>query len=593
MERCVARSEAKGLSDCATIVEVLRRRAGSNAAAPAFSFLANGETTQICLSYGELDARARAIARSLCARGCAGRRVLLVFPSGIDFVAALFGCFYAGVVAVPIPVPIMLPQRAFTRALQIMKDARACTALSCASLLQAMPELEALRAVEWIDIAEIESDEAASVPAGIDGNAVALLQYTSGTTSIPRGVMLTHANLMHNQMFLTRAVQAGPEDRAVCWLPLYHDMGLIGAILHTVCAGGACALMSPLSFLQRPMRWLEAISAFRATISMAPTFAFELCARRADRRDPALDLSSWRVAICGGETIRPETLENFATAFAPAGFHASSILPCYGLAESTLLATAGRPGEGMIVQEPAQDEVRDAGGIAGPSARRRVCCGQAGDGHALAIVDPETCRRVPHGECGEIWLRGPSVAQGYWMRDADTEETFRGVLAEWPQEGSWLRTGDLGFLSSDGLYVTGRRKDLIIVRGANLDPLDLEIAVSQCHPSLSNGAAAAFSLEREDGEAVVLVHEIDRAAMKQPDMQGIVDQVARTMSRNFGLTLHDLVLLRPGSLPRTTSGKVQRQVCKQSYASGELAAVATLEHPALGRCRRTAAGLPA
>lgn len=566
---------------CDTVSEVLQRWAAERPEQEALSFLHNGEVIREMLTYSELDARARRVAHALRAQGCEGERVLLVYPSGIDFVVALFGCLYAGAIAVPVPVPLMAPQRAFERATSIMLDATPAAALSCSAMLEAMPSTGTLQSLRWIDTANLpaaDPDEDAFSP-GPD--RLALLQYTSGTTSKPKGVMLTHTNLIHNQRILADVLGATPEDRAVCWLPLHHDMGLIGAIMQTVCAGGSCVLMTPAAFLQRPMRWLNAIASLRATISMAPSFAYELCVKRAPEHLTGLDLSLWRVALCGGESIRPETMARFASTFAVAGFHESALMPAYGLAEATLLASAETSGGPLQTRNAPQMSDED---VHMQALRPIVNCGGPFQGQRIAIVNAESRARVADSAVGEIWLQGPSVAQGYWNRRAETEETFRATLVNEPEAGRWLRTGDLGFIMEGRLYVTGRCKELIIVRGVNIDPLDIEIAAAACEPRLQSGAGAAFSIEMPDTEAVVLVHEIQRGAIRQLD-DTVVETVTRTLNRSFGVALHDLLLLAPGGLPRTTSGKVQRQLCKQLYLAGSFQRLTSSNHSALGGSR--------
>jgi len=423
-------------------------------------------------------------------------------------------------------------------------------------------------------------------PPHVEPSSLAFLQYTSGSTGHPRGVMLTHSNLIHNLRAATQALDSSDRDIMVNWLPLYHDMGLIGSVLHAVYAGFFCVLMPPFSFIQKPIRWLKAISRYRATISPAPCFAFGLCAQRyVPVKEAGLDLSSWRTAVCGGETIRPQLLEKFAETFRSAGFRRSALWPAYGLAEATLIATALPLGTGLMTASlPALGAV-ETGRKSDAWSMQRAYCGRICGGQQVEIVDPESCHRLPSGQVGEIWLQGQSVAAGYWNRIEETKATFQAKLADAPDSGSWLRTGDLGFLSPDGLVVTGRRKEMIMIRGANYDPLDLETVACDSHPSLSLGWAAAFSIDLDQGEVVVLV--LERSAGSSIDVNPLISTVVAAVNHQFGLAIYDLVLLR-GRLPRTTSGKIQRNLCKELYLAGELGALPSIHHPALGRCRTLA-----
>jgi acyl-CoA synthetase (AMP-forming)/AMP-acid ligase II len=575
--------------DASTIGEALIWQAAHRPEKRAFLFLERGERETESLTFGELDLRARAIAQALHDNKLRGQRVILAYPSCLEFVAALFGCFYAGAIAVP--APVASHGHSLARIRTILADAEAAAILSLRSLSGKEGERPSgTMGLHIPDVLCIATDEIANsgvcLPQPVDPGVLALLQYTSGSTGSPRGVMITHSNLIHNQRVLGRALASSAGDIAVSWLPLYHDMGLIGSVLHSVYAGAFCILMPPLSFMQKPIRWLKAIHRYRASISMAPCFAYNLCARRcAPGRDADLDLSSWRVAICGGEAIRPQMLDKFAETFRPAGFDAKALLPAYGLAEATLLATSSPAGSGMTTLSSPDAVAGDAGGRGHAWLRQLACCGQTWEEQRVAVVDPDSCRRLPPDQVGEIWLQGLSVAAGYWNRSEETRATFQAKLADELDSGSWLRTGDLGFLGPDGLFVTGRRKEIIVIHGVNYDPLDIETEACDSDPSLSSGGAAAFSIDRDDGEAVVLALEAERSALRSIDVNLLVGKVVSAVNRRFGLMIYDLVLLRPGTLPRTTSGKIQRHLCKELYLMGNLGVLPSIEHPALGRCR--------
>jgi acyl-CoA synthetase (AMP-forming)/AMP-acid ligase II len=560
-----------------TIAETLSWQAAHRPGKRAFVFLDRGEREAGSLTFAELDSRARVIAGALRDSRLTGKRVILAYPSGLEFVAALFGCFYAGAIAVP--APTAGHGNALDRVTAIARDADAAATLTLRPLLANQPETSPTPCIATDELPDDTglTDTAWGewhLPAPGD---LALLQYTSGSTGNPRGVMLSHANLAHQQRVLDATLGLSSDDIAVSWLPLYHDMGLVGGLLHAVNAGVLSVLMSPLAFLQQPMRWLSAISRYRATISMAPCFAYALAVRRhALKPVPALDLACWRVAICGGEPVRPHLLQAFAESFRTSGFDANALLPAYGLAEATLLAAAPQLGR------------RLAAGHCIQAGNDRASCGSARDNHKLTIVDPETRRRLSTGEQGEIWFQGPSVATGYWNRPDETAAVFQAELPGEPEAGRWLRTGDLGFLTDDGLVVTGRRKEIIVVRGANFDPADIELAARDSHAALMAGGGAAFAVDLNDAEGVVLVHECDRTAMREIDPASLAQTVAAAVNRRFGLALHDLVLIRPGTLPRTTSGKVKRYLCQARYRAGSLASFGPIETPALGRCRPAA-----
>ncbi len=568
--------------DAPTLRESLDWQAAHQPDKRAFVYLERGERETESWTFAQLRVRARTIAAALQQHELGGQRVVLAYTSGLEFVAALFGCFYAGAIAVPSPVANY--GNSFERVRTILSDAEAAAVLSVRALIrsdvQRLGEIADPRIsnVRFIATDEIPNSNGFSVTQPAETNGLAMLQYTSGSTGNPRGVMITHSNLMHNLQTLSRALDSGPGDVGVTWLPLHHDMGLIGGVLHTVYKGGFCAVMPPLAFIQKPIRWLKAIGRYRATISGGPCFAYDLCAQRyTPQSEPDLDLSSWRAAVCGGETVRPQLLEKFTEAFRPAGFSRRAVLPAFGLAEATLLATTTPLGTGMKTRTIPISAATETN-------KQLACCGYTSEGQRIAIVNPASGHRIAPGEIGEIWLQGPSVAAGYWNRSEETRVAFQAQLADEPDSGFWLRTGDLGFQSTDGLVVTGRRKEIVMIRGANYDPLDIEAAACETDPALSTAGAAAFSIDQDDGEAVVLVLEIERSAMPGLDIHPLVSRIAAAVNRRFGLTIYDLVLLT-GRIPRTTSGKIQRNRCRELYLGGGLAAISTVDHPALGRCR--------
>jgi amino acid adenylation domain-containing protein len=564
----------------ATLVELLRLRAATQPDRLLYTFLADGEVEEASLTCGELDARARAVASVLQSLGAKGERVLLLYPSGLEFIAAFFGCLYAG--ALPVPVPAPRPRRTLRPLERVAADAGAALALTTGEVrrrleadLSTSASLSSLRWVETDDIhASYAPDWRETEAAPGD---VALIQYTSGSTSEPRGVVVSHANLCHNQSLIGRAFRQSPGSRVVSWLPLYHDMGLIGTVLQPLYAGGSCYLMPPASFLQRPLRWLEAITRYRATTSGGPNFAYDLCAARADAEDLGrLDLSSWEVAFNGAEPVRASTLERFASKFADCGFRRESFVACYGLAEATLLVSASGGG----AKERAFKSADLARGAAvaceteGEDVRRLVGCGswagaegEAGQEIFIAGTEGEPRR---DGEVGEVWVRGGGVAAGYWGRGEESARVFGARTSE--GAGTYLRTGDLGFIHDGEFYVTGRSKEMLVVRGLNHYPQDIEQTVSAVFEGAEAHACAAFAVEREGEQRLALVCEAPGrpGAAEASELFG---RLKEAVALEHELEVWEVVLVRRGRVPRTTSGKVQRSKCREQYERGELEGV--------------------
>jgi acyl-CoA synthetase (AMP-forming)/AMP-acid ligase II len=433
---------------------------------------------------------------------------MLLYPPGLDFIATFFGCQYAAVVAVPAYPPRM--NRAPTGIQAIAADAGATVALTSDAVLERIGPLidrtADLNALRWLSTDGPERGyEREWRRPEITGDTLAFLQYTSGSTGTPKGVMLSHSNLLHNSALIAYAFEHTRSSSGVFWLPSYHDMGLIGGILQPLYVGRPNVLMPPMAFIQKPFRWLQAISRYRGTTSGGPDFAFDLCVRKITPSERAtLDLSSWTVAFSGAEPVRAETLDRFAGTFAPCGFRPEAFYPCYGLAEATLLVSGGYKTAPPIVcwfdgkSLEADRVVPIAAGADG--ARALVGCGQSMPDQQTVIADPNRLTRMPAGRVGEVWVSGPSVAQGYWQRSDETEQTFRAYLQD-TGEGPFLRTGDLGFTHDGELFVTGRLKDLVIVRGRNHYPQDIEATVARSYAGLRAGWAAAFTVGRVRAEA--------------------------------------------------------------------------------------------
>ncbi|HEV7515262.1 MAG TPA: fatty acyl-AMP ligase, partial [Thermoanaerobaculia bacterium] len=566
-----------------TFVDLLRERAQEQPLRDSYRFLAGGEAEESQLTCGELDRRARAIGALLARHGARGERALLLYPPGLEFIAAFFGCLYAGTIAVPAYPP--RSERRQPRLVAIARDAQPRVVLApaalvarAAALAEQVPELAG---AVWLATDDLPVGLAEEwVPPAIGPETPVFLQYTSGSTATPKGVVVRHGNLLHNEAMIQAAFGMSAESVIVGWLPLYHDMGLIGNVLQPLYAGARCILFSPLAFLQRPLRWLQAISRYRATTSGGPNFAYDLCVRKIAERDrEGLDLRSWSVAFNGAEPIHAATLDRFAAAFAPCGFDRRAFFPCYGLAEATLFVTGGEPGRPpavTAVDPAALAEGRVAAPTAGPG-RRLVGCGHVWEGQDLVIADPDTGAPCPPDRVGEIWVGGPSVAAGYWQRPEPTAETFNAFTTD--GRGPFLRTGDLGFLRAlpadapGELYVTGRAKDLIILRGRNLYPQDLELTAEQSHPALRPGCSAAFAVEIGAEERLVLACEVERGT-ELAAAGAIAEAVRRAVAEEHEAQTHEIVLLPHGSIPKTSSGKLQRQATRQLYLAGTLPALA-------------------
>ncbi|MEW5848206.1 MAG: fatty acyl-AMP ligase [Myxococcota bacterium] len=559
------------------LVELLRERAQHQGADRAYTFLVDGDHEEHTLTYGALDAQARAIAARLQARGHAGQRALLLYPPGLEYVAAYFGCLYAGVVAVPAYPP--RPNKPSPRLESIVTDAQAALALTTDAILQKLqprfPEMPRMASLDWLTTDGVGTDGADAWRAPkVDGDTLAFLQYTSGTTGTPRGVMVTHGNLLHNSALIAEGFEHTVDDRGVFWLPIYHDMGLIGGVLQPLWIGRPTTLMPPAAFLQSPFRWLSAISRLKANVSGGPDMAYELCARQVtDEQKATLDLSGWELAFTGAEPIRPETLERFSRAFAGCGFRREAFYPCYGLAEATLMVTGGRRLRAPRVhrvERPAllEGRARPARGD-DAEAHALVSCGRSLHGQEVRVVDPETGRTCADGEVGEIWVHGPCVARGYWNRAEASEAAFGGRRQDGPDR-RYLRTADLGFIHEDELFYTGRMKDLLVVGGRHHYPQDLERTAELAHPALRPGFGAAFLLD--DGK-LALIYELERRA--RPDMNEVTGAVREAVRKRHGLPLHAFSIIRMLSIPKTSSGKIQRYACKAAFLDGSLETVHT------------------
>jgi len=556
----------------ASFSEVLAERARHAPDALAFTFLRDGEADEETITNRELHEHALAIATQLRETVPAGARVLLLFPPGCDYVAAIFGCFHAGVVGVSATPPqLRRLERTLGRLMAIAADAEIDAVLAAAPILDASAALlsvdQPLGRVPWLRASDGSGVASDPEPAAL--HAPAILQYTSGSTSEPRGVVLTQANLLENSEVIARAFGHSTSSRGFIWLPPYHDMGLIGGILQPVYIGFPCVLVSPVAIIKRPARWLEGVSRHRATTSGGPNFAYDLCVRRVDvAAREQLDLSSWDVAFNGAEPLHAATIDSFVEKFGRCGFRREAFLPCYGLAEATLMVT-GTPKEAAPTLrhfDAATLKAARPERSVEEGATTLVGVGHPSPSHEVVIVDPDTTMRCEPGTVGEIWVSGPSVAEGYWRRERETAATFAAQLAG--DERPFLRTGDIGVIDSDELFVVGRLKELIIVAGTNYHPHDIERLAEEAHDLLRPHSSAAFALMDGHDERVAIV--LDAEIGTQEEAREAITAVRRRVAEGLDLQLDLIVLCPPGSVPKTTSGKIQRGLSRTLLTHGKL-----------------------
>jgi acyl-CoA synthetase (AMP-forming)/AMP-acid ligase II len=554
------------------LVDHLRLRVARHPDTLAFRFLGDGERESDCVSYRQLDRQARAVAALLQGEGLTRERTLLLLPPGLELISTIFGCLYAGTIPVATVVPSQRRKVALDRLYSIAADARPRAVFTTPAIRDSFRSRTAgvagFDGARWLTSEDVDASREWRSP-GLGAESLAFLQYTSGSTAAPRGVMVSHGNLLQNAQDLAVAMDNEGKN-AVSWLPLHHDMGLVGVVLQAAYSGMRATLMSPLHFLQRPVRWLQAISRYRSHTSGAPNFAYDLCVRKTTPEQcEGLDLSSWRVAFNGSEPVRAATLERFAEKFRHWGFRPESLYPCYGLAEATLFVSGWgidrrpvtRAYERTALKQGKVVRARD-----GDEIQTLVSSGR-GRGQEVVIADPHDRSRRRPAQIGEVWIAGDNVARGYWHLPEDSERTFRARLAGEPQAGPFLRTGDIGFLEDGDLFITGRYKDLIIMAGSNHYPQDVEQTVEEGDLGVSPGGCAAFSIEVDDAERLVVVAELRRGNRLAETTKAI----RRLVAEEHDLRVHAVKLIRLGTLPKTTSGKVQRHACSEAYLDGTLA----------------------
>lgn len=548
----------------------------------ALTYLGDSTENPVQLSYQELGQAAFAVAAHLKMTGASGERALLLFPSGVEYIVAFLGCLLAGVIAVPAYSPRPnRPRASLSRIWGMIDDCQPKFALTTSGVLAKLEGVLAdeprLQGISWMATDTLSPDLASNwEPKLFPGSDVAYLQYTSGSTSAPRGVKITHDNIFHTVEYCITV--GGPTaDGVHCtWLPLYHDLGLVAGVLTSLYMGMRFVFMDPVAFLQRPVRWLQMISDYRGTVSAAPNFAYDFCARRVTTEEKqGLDLSSWVMTVNAAEPVRGDTLNRFFRAFQACGFKMGAFCPAYGLAEATLTVSGVRwdsePWDHLFDGKSLKDgkvvPVFDGAVDAYPL----VSCGPGMAGEDIRIVDPDSGTLCESDEIGEIWVAGPNVSPGYWRDSQESLGNFGNSIDGLP--GSYLRTGDLGFIYRDELFITGRLKDMLIIRGHNHYPQDIELTVQNSHPALMPDSGAAFSMEIEGGEALVILQELRRDQLRKVEPKEIVQSIREVVARKHDVAVHEIVLLRPASLPRTTSGKVQRYRCRELFEQGTLRAI--------------------
>ncbi|MGC2774359.1 MAG: amino acid adenylation domain-containing protein, partial [Bradyrhizobium sp.] len=556
-----------------TLVERLREHAALRADHPALRFIEGDDVVEE-LTFAELDRRIRALAAHLQELAGAGERAVILLPSGPDYAVAFYACLYAGIIAVPAYPHESGKQRYSNRLEGILRDAAPRIILTQTRLRDGVAASLGETAAHVLAVDALPVDAAAVWrETDLKGDAIAFLQYTSGSTSQPKGVCVTHRNLVANEIAIEAAIGGTRDDVFVSWLPLYHDMGLMGGLLNPLFTGFTAVLMSPRNFLEQPRRWLDAIHRHGGTCSGGPDFAFALCADRiSDEAIGRLDLSRWRFAFSGSEFVRRATLDRFAQRFRPAGFDSRALTPCYGLAEATLLVTADDRDKQAVCHTLDSAALASGRAADAEEGAELMACGAVADGHAVRIMRPDASSEAAADEVGEIWVAGPSVAPGYWNNAQATEQTFV------ERDGTrWLRTGDLGFVRDGVLIVTGRLKDLLIVRGQNIYPFDLEQAVETEVGSVRKGRVAAFPVEIDGVEGIGVAAEFSRTVLRRTPSDVLIKAMSDAVVAQTQEYPAVVVLLNPQGMPLTTSGKLQRSACRAGWAQGTLDSYAVFE----------------
>ena len=575
------------MTQYSNLVEILQNKALEKPNNIAYRFLQDGKTESGSLTYRELDRQAKAIAAELQSLLKPGSRALLVYPyhAGLEFISSFFGCLYAGIIAVTTNPP--RHGKEVAKLLERASASGAKVVVTTAEFLKTIKTGIAINrelATQTKDFIFLATD---TLPSSLSTNwqatkierdTLAFLQYTSGSTGISKGVMVTHGNILSNEEMIRQGFQHTEETVVVGWLPMFHDMGLIGNVLQPLYLGTPSILMSPVSLVQKPFEWLKAISHYQATSSGGPNFAYDLlCLKATPENLAGLDLSSWSVAFSGAETVRAETIDRFSHIFKPCGFRREAFYPCYGMAETTLLISGGLKNDPPVIKYVDDNALEQNRVVAAKpeqkDAKAIVGCGRTWLDQKAIIVDPQSLTQCSSDGVGEIWVSGSGVGKGYWQQPEETENTFNAYLAD-TKEGPFLRTGDLGFIEDGELYITGRLKEVMIFWGRYCYPQHVEKTVQDSHPALRPNCGAAFSLDVDTTERLVIVQEVERSYLRNLNIEEIVEAVCKSVGQAHEVEVYALALLKTGSIPKTSSGKIQRRGCKAQFLSGDLNIVA-------------------
>lgn len=561
-----------------SLVSILNSRASQTPDGLAYVFLNDRDNQEHRVTYQQLQECSQAVAARLQSSIPPGVAALLIYPRQLEFFIAFLGCLAAGITAVPAYPP--RSSNKFSRLESIIKDVQPRIVLTTDSVLASIKDrltpLFGASEIQWLSTDNLEADGTKHwTPKNFGGDSLAFLQYTSGSTGTPKGVMISHNNILHNSASIQKANELTQESVSVTWLPGFHDMGLIDGLIQPLYTGFLGVVMTPEAFVQKPLVWLKAITDYRGTHSGGPNMGYELCVQRItpeQQRD--LDLTSWLSAYNGAEPIRRTTLERFADKFHSSGFRIERFYPCYGMAETTLIVTGGTIHDAPVFFNAQIDSLENRIAVeaesANESSRQIVGSGQAWLGTEVRIVEPETCTELADNQVGEVWVSGPSVALGYWNQPESTAKTFQAKSVDFGDK-EFLRTGDLGFMRNGELFISGRIKDMIVVWGRNHFPHDIELTVQSCHPSLRLDCGAAVMVEVENQEKLVIIQEVDNSHLAKSDVDEIVSAIREAVVLSHDLQVHSILLIKSASIPRTSSGKIQRFACRQGYLKNNLA----------------------
>ena len=563
------------------LLSILEQRVSQTPEKLAYIFLKNRENQEQTITYQQLSQISKRIAVKLQSLIPPGARALLLYPQGLEFVTAFLGCLSAGIIAVPAYPPKR--NQKISRLIAIIENSQPQIILTTSSLLGniqlKIKDFLDLSLTQFLETDNLDNDQDFHFyPPDISGNTLAFLQYTSGSTGSPKGVMISHENIAHNSVYIQKAFELTEKSVSVTWLPSFHDMGLIDGIIQPLYTGFLGVVMSPESFLKNPIVWLQAITKYRATHSGGPNLGYELCVRRiTPEQQKSLDLSSWVSAYNGAEPIRRKTLDNFSDKFRSSGFKSQYFYPCYGMAEATLMISGGNIKDEPVYLNVQSESLKNNQIVEAEkdseNYQELVGCGHVWQDTEVKIVDPESCLECGENQVGEIWVSGSSIAQGYWQEAEKTIATFQAKLANTTDKTNFLRTGDRGFLRAGELFITGRIKDVIIIWGRNHYPQDIEYSVQQSHQALRLDCGAAFTIEIDNQEKLVIVQEVERTYLGKFNVNEVFSAIREAVALHHALQVYAIALIKPASILKTSSGKIQRHACRHAFLTETLAIV--------------------